>query len=111
MGVEFEIDVKKLSLNSLILGQVSLALGLPSIGGFLAAKTLLRKSDPKKVLKTVREATAPTHVRYSAVIDDRTTDICKKYDDKVWPIGSPNIKYPPLHWNCRSSLITFRKDQ
>ena len=109
MGVSFDISVKKVALNTLILGQISTALGLPATGGFLAAKSLLRKSDPKKVLKTVRETTAPTHVRFNAVIDSVTTDVCRGYNNKVWPIDSSDIKEPPLHWNCRSSLMYFRK--
>lgn len=45
-------------------------------------------------------------MEYSAILDDRTTDICQSLDGKIIPIDSPEIDYvsPPLHFNCRSQL-------
>lgn len=45
--------------------------------------------------------------RYSAVLDDRTTDICEALDDHVWKSDSPlwDTYRPPNHYNCRSLLV------
>jgi SPP1 gp7 family putative phage head morphogenesis protein len=50
---------------------------------------------------------------YSAVLDDRTTDLCnslngvrKPKDDPFWSRFTP-----PNHWNCRSTAIEIFKDE
>lgn len=47
-------------------------------------------------------------VQFSAILDDRTTDVCRKWDGTVIPMNSPmlNALTPPLHFNCRSTLIS-----
>lgn len=40
---------------------------------------------------------------YVAVLDNRTTTICRSLNGKVFPVGSG--PYPPLHWNCRSTRV------
>jgi SPP1 gp7 family putative phage head morphogenesis protein len=43
-------------------------------------------------------------VRYTAILDSRTTSLCAGRDGEVFPIDS--IKYElPAHWNCRSSYV------
>jgi SPP1 gp7 family putative phage head morphogenesis protein len=46
-------------------------------------------------------------LEYSAILDARTTDICRHLDDRVYPIDSLewNKYRPPNHFNCRSILI------
>ncbi len=44
-------------------------------------------------------------VRFTAVLDTRTTPICIRWDGTVWPVDSPDIQVPPLHWQCRSTLV------
>lgn len=45
--------------------------------------------------------------QYSAVLDDRTTEICEGLHGKVFAAGDePN---PPLHFNCRSLLVPITK--
>lgn len=39
-------------------------------------------------------------IKYTAVLDSRTTSICGGLDGKVFPIGQG--PRPPMHWNCRS---------
>jgi len=48
---------------------------------------------------------------FSAIIDERTTDICSALDGQVFIYGDPDIaRYtPPLHYNCRSQLIPVTK--
>jgi SPP1 gp7 family putative phage head morphogenesis protein len=46
-------------------------------------------------------------MEYSAILDSRTTAICRHLDGRVYPIDSPVWnKYRPLnHFNCRSILV------
>ncbi len=45
--------------------------------------------------------------RYSAILDDRTTEICSSLHDSVYEADSEvwNAYRPPNHFNCRSILI------
>ncbi len=44
---------------------------------------------------------------YSAIIDDRTTEVCRFLDGRVFRADDPNIDSlkPPRHFNCRSILV------
>lgn len=46
-------------------------------------------------------------LEYSAILDSRTTAICRHLDDRVYPLDSPewNEYRPPNHFNCRSILV------
>lgn len=46
-------------------------------------------------------------LRYSAVLDDRTTQVCEHLHDKVFSVDSEvwNEYRPPNHYNCRSVLV------
>ena len=46
-------------------------------------------------------------LQYSAILDDRTTEICEALDGKTWAEDSPMWDQfrPPNHYNCRSVLI------
>lgn len=46
-------------------------------------------------------------VRYSAVIDSRTTEVCEFLHDKVFREDEPDLDRiaPPNHFNCRSVLV------
>lgn len=46
-------------------------------------------------------------LEYSAILDSRTTDICRHLDDRVYPVDAPewNEYRPPNHFNCRSILV------
>lgn len=45
--------------------------------------------------------------RYSAVLDDRTTPVCRFLDGKVFRPDSPALHelVPPNHFNCRSIIV------
>lgn len=45
--------------------------------------------------------------QYSAILDDRTTDICAGLDGKIFQAGTEPV--PPMHFNCRSLLIPITK--
>lgn len=45
--------------------------------------------------------------QYSAIMDDRTSDICSGLHGKFFKVGDEPI--PPMHFNCRSTLIPITK--
>lgn len=52
-----------------------------------------------------------TALRFTAVIDERTTTICRARDGVTLPLDSPWFfrNYPPLHFNCRSVVLPLRR--
>lgn len=52
-------------------------------------------------------------VEYSAILDDRTTDICEYLDGRVFRVDDPELDRmtPPNHFNCRSLLVPIMIDQ
>lgn len=49
--------------------------------------------------------------QYSAILDTRTSDICRSLDQKVYDKKSVDIQRvtPPLHFNCRSLLVPITR--
>ena len=45
--------------------------------------------------------------RYLAALDDRTSDICKSLNGRVFLTkdGIPGTNMPPMHVNCRSTIV------
>ncbi|MGK9183790.1 minor capsid protein [Priestia filamentosa] len=48
-----------------------------------------------------------THYEFTAHIDERTSDRCKKKDGKIYRIeeAKVGVNVPPLHPNCRSAIL------
>jgi len=47
---------------------------------------------------------------FSAILDDRTSEVCSKLDGKIFEKGDyTSIITPPLHFNCRSLLVPITK--
>ena len=46
-------------------------------------------------------------VEYSAILDDRTTEICRHLDGKIFRLDDPSLPNltPPNHFNCRSIIV------
>lgn len=42
--------------------------------------------------------------KYDAVLDGRTTQLCRGLNGLVRPANSPDFPIPPLHWHCRSTV-------
>jgi SPP1 gp7 family putative phage head morphogenesis protein len=63
------------------------------------------------LLATYRESGVVSAVRYVAVLDNATSQICQGLSGTVWPVGSADIKAPPRHPNCRSILMAILKGQ
>lgn len=46
--------------------------------------------------------------KYLAILDARTTDICKSLNNKIFEVGNGPI--PPQHFNCRSFTVPVYED-
>jgi SPP1 gp7 family putative phage head morphogenesis protein len=58
-------------------------------------------------LASFRKSSLVTHVRFLAITDDRTTDICRSRNGMLIPIDDARAiaaNSPPLHYFCRSVL-------
>ena len=46
-------------------------------------------------------------MEFSAILDDRTTEICRELDLRLFRMDDPDLDRfkPPLHFNCRSMLV------
>jgi SPP1 gp7 family putative phage head morphogenesis protein len=47
---------------------------------------------------------------FTAILDSRTSPICQHHNGKIYDVGDSRF-VPPLHWNCRSSLIPVIKSK
>ena len=48
--------------------------------------------------------------QFSAILDDRTTECCEELDKNIYELGDYlDDVTPPLHFNCRSTLIPITK--
>lgn len=54
-----------------------------------------------------------THYRYVAILDNRTSEICRELDGNVFKISEAEqgVNLPPMHNNCRSSVCPIIKDE
>lgn len=52
-------------------------------------------------------------VQYSAIIDDRTTEVCQGLDQKIFRVTTDDLSSltPPNHYNCRSVLVPITIDE
>ncbi|MCU4389405.1 minor capsid protein [Acinetobacter courvalinii] len=50
------------------------------------------------------------YIRFISVLDGRTSKLCAALDGSVWKINDPAKRVPPLHPNCRSTLVPVDKD-
>ncbi len=46
-----------------------------------------------------------TRWRYTAVMDNRTSEICQDLNGTAWAFNDPNAPLPPRHPNCRSVVV------
>ncbi len=53
------------------------------------------------------------YMEYSAVVDSRTTPVCRLLDGKIIPLNDPNMDRlaPSNHFNCRSILVAVPPSQ
>lgn len=55
------------------------------------------------------EANGVERYQYVATLDDRTSEMCRRMDGKVFKLSDAKegVNYPPLHPNCRSTTIAY----
>lgn len=65
----------------------------------------------KATLDAYREC-GITRYRFLATLDRRTSKVCQEMDGKDFAIGDARAgkNYPPLHPNCRSTVVPFRQE-
>lgn len=82
-------------------------------------KTLLNRSNAQ--IKTIAATAVNNHInqtvfetlkkngvkkyQYVAVLDNRTSKICKSLHNKIFFVSDKNAPKPPQHFRCRSSII------
>lgn len=72
---------------------------------FNEARKIYWETDP--IAKEIVEA-----YEFSAILDDRTSDVCEELDGKVFEKGDFIDRVtPPLHFNCRSLLVPITRYQ
>jgi SPP1 gp7 family putative phage head morphogenesis protein len=73
------------------------------------ARALTRTSiTSTQTLAISKVAGANSHVIkgfvFTAILDSRTSPICSFHNGKIYDVDDKRFK-PPLHWNCRSTLV------
>lgn len=71
------------------------------------ARTKFTETMNRGRLEAFNESGVVSGYQYSAILDDRTTDICRGLHGKFFKAGNEPI--PPMHFNCRSTLIPITK--
>lgn len=71
------------------------------------ARTKLTEVMNKARVEAFEDSGIVTAYQYSAIMDDRTTEVCAGLDGKIFEAGTE--PHPPLHFNCRSLLVPITK--
>jgi SPP1 gp7 family putative phage head morphogenesis protein len=75
----------------------------------LHARTVVRTAvngvQNEAALASYRASGGVQRVRYEAILDARTSDICRALDNTVWSLDDPKIPQLPAHPNCRSTYV------
>lgn len=71
------------------------------------ARTKLTEVMNRARIEAFEESGIVDAYQYSAIMDDRTTEVCAGLDGKIFEAGTEPV--PPLHFNCRSVLIPITK--
>lgn len=66
----------------------------------------------EKATRDAFEECGITRYRFLATLDRRTSKICQEMDGKDFAIGEAKAgkNYPPMHPNCRSTVVPFRQE-
>lgn len=66
----------------------------------------------EKATRDAFEECGITRYRFLATLDRRTSKICQEMDGKDFAIGEARAgkNYPPMHPNCRSTVVPFRQE-
>lgn len=98
-------DGKSLSSLLDLLEDEGLSESMVSIERF--ARTKFTDVTNRGRLAFFNESGLVSAYQYSAILDDRTSDVCSGLDGKIFKAGTEPI--PPMHFNCRSLLIPITR--
>lgn len=99
---------------------LSTAHGYFAIDGILTGNTILRTNVQRAYsVSRYSEMTRPEvkearpYMRFSAILDARTTPECEESDGIVLPQDDPwwRTHIPPLHFACRSHIVTLSESE
>lgn len=119
--LENKINLKILQVKDLKIGKAAaIAIIVPIFSDFLASNKSLSLSVGRAVVWGVRQGKIAVAERsdktiiakvWSAVLDDRTCDLCEHLNNSYIPYDSPDfsLMIPPVHWNCRCEEIMVYK--
>ena len=70
-------------------------------------RTAVNQIANQAALETYKAAGAKftEQFEFVATLDERTTEECEGFDGTVWNYDDPEAPIPPLHVNCRSTII------
>ena len=73
----------------------------------IVARTLVNDIYNYAVIQSYIE-TGTNYFQFQAVIDNRTTDLCRMLNGSIFPASEAQHYRPPLHYRCRSRLIAIQ---
>jgi len=73
----------------------------------IVARTLVNDIYNYAVIQSYIE-TRTNYFQFQAVIDNRTSDICRMLNGSIFPASEAQHYRPPLHYRCRSRLIALQ---
>lgn len=103
--VEAIKDGKPLSEVTGILDDEGIPLAEESLERY--SRTKITEVMNRGRLESFEESGVVAAYQYSAILDDRTSDICEGLHGLIFQAGTEPI--PPMHFNCRSLLIPITK--
>lgn len=73
-------------------------------------RTLIQNAVNQADEETYKTSELIKKIRYNAILDSRTTDICRDLNGKIFNVGEG--PRPPQHFNCRSfTTVVFDEDE
>jgi len=73
----------------------------------IVARTLVNDIYNYAVIQSYIEI-GTNYFQFQAVIDNRTSDICRMLNGSIFPASEAQHYRPPLHYRCRSRLIALQ---
>ena len=75
-------------------------------------RTELNYISNKGSMKAYEESGVVEKYQYLATLDNRTSDICRELDGKIFELkeAKVGVNLPPLHPHCRSTTIPYYED-
>lgn len=90
-----------------LIERIQSELGIGENRAKIIARTELTSAYNQGRLQSFNDSDLVDYVRFLAISDDRTTDICRTRDGMLIPksdTGTIAFNTPPLHYQCRSTL-------